>query len=393
MKTINILAAPLAAVIGGACFLPLNGATVYWTEINFATPRIVMADSNGSTISSLPVAAQSLPQALALSGGTGRVYFTELAFLNAHVNSIGTNLGSPAAVVGLQSCARGTAIDSTNAKIYWTTTNLAAGAGIFRANLDGSSAEEIEFFGPGAAHTPYGIAVDEKNRTVYWADFESGAIEKDSAASMASVVPVVSGLSGPVGVVLDPDSGFIFWTDANSGDIGRARLDGSGRTNVVTGCQTPQYIAMDRFSRRLYWTEFGSARIRCANTDGSDTLTLASTANPPCGIAVAPGGGIPVATMHPADAHMPAAYAVSIANATSAFAGGIHITYRLPKPSLVVIQVFDLLGRRVATFDPLLQPAGQYRMDMPIPHLAAGAYCMGFDAGQFTTTVKFTAAR
>jgi len=109
-----------------------HGTTLYWMEANFGAPRLVMADGSGAIKSTLAIAAQSLPQALAINPATNAVFWTELAFLNAHVKFARADLGDSGTVVSLQSSARGIAVDSTNKKIYWTATNLTAGPGIFR---------------------------------------------------------------------------------------------------------------------------------------------------------------------------------------------------------------------------------------------------------------------
>jgi DNA-binding beta-propeller fold protein YncE len=390
MKMITTGSAVAACLLCAGVFLA-HGATVYWTEANFSAPRIVQANGNGVIVSTLALPAQSLPQALALGRATNRLYWTELAFLNAHVKFARTDFGDSGAVVSLQSCARGVAIDSTNGKIYWTTTNLQTGPGIFRANLDGSMAEQLESFGASSAHTPYGIAIDEKKRTVYWTDFGSGAIEKDSAAPLAPITPVVTGLAGPSGITLDPDSGYLFWTDANAGAIGRSKLDGSAVTNIVLGCSKPQYITIDRPSGRLYWTEFGANLVRSSKRDGTDTVVLAHTVFPPCGIAVS--SEPPVATNNLHTPNAPGSYAVSVENPAGRVSGYVRVRYQLPQPGRVVIELFDLLARRVLPPVSVFQTAGYYQRDLNVGNLGPGAYCVRFHTGQFTSTSEQTIVR
>ena len=367
-----------------------HGTTLYWMEANFGAPRLVMADGSGAIKSTLAIAAQSLPQALAINPATNAVFWTELAFLNAHVKFARADLGDSGTVVSLQSSARGIAVDSTNKKIYWTATNLTAGPGIFRANLDGSSAEPVEFFGASSMHTPHGIAIDEKTQTLYWADFGAGAIDRASAAPLAPWQAIVTGLAGPVGVALDPDSGFIFWTDANAGNIGRSGFDGSGAMKIVVNCGSPQYMGIDRTSRRLFWTEFGAGLVRSSRYDGSDTITLAHTAFPPCGIVAM---AEPSVVSRPAHVtQVPERYAVFV-NSADPFGRTIRIRYQLPRTSPVAIEVFDLRSRRVEALAAALQTEGYYHRDVDASRLAPGAYCVRFTAGQFTSTTKYTIVR
>ena|GEM_PF-2987349 len=382
----------MAALGVVVCFIALHafraeGVTLYWTEANFGAPRLVLADGSGAITSTLALTAQSLPQALAISRGTNAVFWTELAFLNAHVKFAGADLGDSGTAVSLQSCIRGIAVDSTNKKLYWTGTNLASGPSIFRANLDGSSAELLEFFGAASANTPYGIAVDEKTQTMYWADFDAGALERAAAAPQAAWHGIITGLAGPVGIALDPDSGFIFWTDANAGSIGRSKLDGTAVTTIVANCASPQYITTDRAARRLYWTEFGTSLVRSSAFDGTDTITLARTASPPCGIAARAGPSVLSLPVHAP--RLPGRYSV-FASYPSLFGRIIRVVYQLPRSSRVAIEVFDALSRRVNALPAVSQPAGLYSRDVDLSRLASGAYCVRFSAGQFTSTMKCT---
>jgi DNA-binding beta-propeller fold protein YncE len=349
-----------------------------------------MADGSGAIKATLAIAVRSLPQGLAINPATNAVFWTELVFLNAHVKFARADLGDSGTVLSLQSCARGIVIDSTNKKIYWTATNLTAGPGIFRANLDGSSAEPIEFFGASSMHTPQGIAIDEKTQTLYWADFGAGAIDRASAAPLAPWQAIVTGLAGPVGMALDPDSGYVFWADANAGNIGRSGLDGSGASKIVINCLSPQYLSIDRTSHRLFWTEFGAGLVRSSRYDGTDTITLAHTTFPPCGIAAM--AGVPVLSRAVHIPQVPERYAVFV-NSSDPFGRTIRIRYQLPRTSFVTIEVFDLQSRRVDAVAVSRQAGGYYNRDVDASRLAPGAYCVRFTAGQFTSTTKYTIVR
>lgn len=364
-----------------------SASTLYWIEASFASPRLVMADASGTGQNTLALAPQSLPQAVAVSTSLGRVFVTELAFLNAHVKYIQTGFADSGALISLQSCLRGIAVDSTNRKLYWTSTNLVAGPAVYRANLDGSSAEVLQTFGAGAAHAPFGIAVIESSQTMYWADFDAGAIVR--AQTTVSAVPqtVVAGLSGPVGVALEPDSGALFWTDANSGTVGRAGLDGSGARTIVSGLANPQYLAVDRASGRIYWTEFGALLVRSARLDGSDTVTVAATAYPPVGIAVV--SGLAVAVRPAAPLGVPRTYAMAASTLASPVRS-IRVRYQLPFASRVNLSVSDLRGRRVVGLPAADNSAGSYVRDINTAMLAAGVYFVRFTAGTFVSTAMCT---
>ncbi len=382
----SVIAAQLCILLMSA--VSSQATMVFWIEDNFSSPRLIKADQNGSIQSTLPLGAQSLPQALAIRPQTNVIYWTELSFINAHVKAVGPTLSDTGILVSLQSCARGIAIDSANNKIYWTSTNLSTGPGIFRSNPDGSSQEQIEFFGSSSTHTPFGIAINEKTQTLYWADFSTGVIEKDSAAALAPFTSAVTGLSGPLGVVIDQDSGNIFWTDANAGTIGRSTLTGANKATIVANCASPRYITLDKRTRRLFWTEYGSGVVRSANLDGTDTAIVAHTSYPPVGIGVV--SDMPVFSNAMNEPRTPKTYSVSFSHGDRFSNAIVHIIYQLPKASMVSLELFDAQSRKVNSTRSSMQSAGFYQHNINLSPLAQGVYCIRFTADQFTSAIKYT---
>jgi hypothetical protein len=363
-----------------------KATTLYWIESNFSGPKLISADASGTPKGALLLAPQSLPQGVAASATAGRIFVAELAFVNAHVKYVGTSMADSGALISLQSSLRGIAVDSTDNKLYWTSTNLVNGPGIYRANVNGSSAEVLQAFGAGSSHVPFGIAVNEPAQTMYWADFDAGAIVRAQASPASVPQAIITGLSGPVGVALDADSGAVFWTDANAGVIGRANLDGSGAKTIVSGCATPQYLCVDRAAGIIYWTEFSSLRVRSANLDGSDTATVAVTANPPVGITAVSEPTVIVRRPVESIAHH--AYAVS-ANFSGPGFRAIRVRYQIPHGSSVALKIFDGHGRQVAELTEPFLEAGNYTRIVATNGLASGLYYVRFVAGTFesTTTV------
>jgi len=64
------------------------------------------------------------------------------------------------------------------------------------------------------------------------------------------------------------------------------------------------------------------------------------------------------------------------------------IEYALPRTSWVTLELFDLLGRRVATLVKERQEAGNKRFVFQNPRLASGVYFYRLDAGGFTSVKK-----
>ena len=220
----------------------------------------------------------------------GRVDLADAHLIAAYLNdptdpSLPPGIGQPAR-------AEGTAVS----KIYWTDSR----AGIKRANLDGSSIQELVTGG-----APIGIALDVAGGRIYWTDWGTGwgvvdgtfwGTCKIQGANLdgSNVQNLVTGLIAPIGIALDVAGGKIYWTDLDTRGTARiqsASLDGSGILVLVTGLAAPNDIALDVGGGKIYWTDRRTGKIQRANLDGSSIQDLVTGLAAPDGIALDVGGG------------------------------------------------------------------------------------------------------
>jgi hypothetical protein len=68
-------------------------------------------------------------------------------------------------------------------------------------------------------------------------------------------------------------------------------------------------------------------------------------------------------------------------NYPNPFNGRTVIQYSLPEPSIVSIDIFDVLGRKIESIDSGLQPAGDHRIVWGSPNLRSGVYFYEIRAG------------
>jgi hypothetical protein len=75
-------------------------------------------------------------------------------------------------------------------------------------------------------------------------------------------------------------------------------------------------------------------------------------------------------------------------NYPNPFNPSITIEYSIPKPSHVVIKIFDVLGIEVATLVNEEKPTGNYKVEFISSNLSSGIYFYRMEAGKFIETKK-----
>ena len=80
-------------------------------------------------------------------------------------------------------------------------------------------------------------------------------------------------------------------------------------------------------------------------------------------------------------------------SAPNPFAQTARLRYRLPEPAQVRLEVFDLLGRRVAMLVDGERPAGPHEVQLDGSQLAAGPYFVRLTAGAETKTQQIQLVR
>ena len=77
-----------------------------------------------------------------------------------------------------------------------------------------------------------------------------------------------------LGAIGQARSQYIYYSEASTGKIWRANVDGSGQTSVVEGLRGPVGPSLDLAGGKMYWSEGPVGVMRRANLDGSDVETL-----------------------------------------------------------------------------------------------------------------------
>lgn len=181
----------------------------------------------------------------------------------------------------------GIAIDPVERHIFWTSMGTSHDGEDFPVN-DGSI-ERVDFDGSnrttvvpcGGTFTPKQMQCDPHRRLIYWCDREGMRVMRSRTDGSALTVLVQTGSTAEdrldrrrhcVGVAIDPEGGFLYWTqkgrpDGNEGRILRAALeppaaaDPADRADIEVlfdGLPEPIDLEWVAETGHLYWTDRGS---------------------------------------------------------------------------------------------------------------------------------------
>ena len=140
-----------------------------------------------------------------------------------------------------------------------------------------------------AAFTATALAVDSTHGFIYWTNARTGTIGRAplSGGTAGLNNSLVDTLGPPTGVAVDSVNGSLYWTlspAAGQGVIGRANLDGtSPNRTFLHGLFGAQGLALD--STHIYWGN-GPNQIGRVNLDGTNLIPgfiLGARINTPSG--------------------------------------------------------------------------------------------------------------
>lgn len=259
---------------------------------------------------------------------------------------------------------------------------------ISRIDTDGDQLKSFNFPGFGA-HWLNSMAFDPENAKLYAAvseypSEEPTLIRVDANNPESGEVEILldeEELGDRIrGLGLDLEAGKIYWTERFSNSIRRANLDGSAIEELLTDLSSPSGIAMDVENGKIYWTESSAGTISRASLDGTQVEVLFSGLSSP-GRPYFASENIGVSISLPPDTR-PLEFNLH-KNYPNPFNPVTVIRYQLPVNSEVRLEVFDILGRRVAVLVDGLVEAGTHEVSFDASTLASGVYLYRLQAGDF----------
>ncbi len=163
----------------------------------------------------------------------------------------------------------GLAYDATNQKIYFSDFDTYPLGNIWRANLDGSSAEMIV----STIGDPYGVAVDEVNSKVYWVD-DDGNVSRANLDGTSPEIGILN-IAGAQwrAIALDVENNKMYAYEVNVENLYVANLDGTNPQILISGVYG-YAIAIDTVNDKIYFDDQNGAVFSVANLDGSNIQTI-----------------------------------------------------------------------------------------------------------------------
>ena len=268
--------------------VPSSAGTYYYGACVESVSGESNTGNNCSSAVSVTVASVAPPPPPPTTG-TSKLYWTDWGTDKIQRANLDGSSAEDLVTSGLDG-PTGLALDMTGGKMYWTDAGTNK---IQRANLDGSSAEDL-YTTSASLEIPYGIALDVAGGKMYWT--VGGSANKIQRANLdGSGVEdlVTSGLTFPRGLALDVAGGKMYWANTSESKIQRANLDGLGVEDLVTsGLNRPTGIALDVAGGKMYWTDSRASKIQRANLNGSGVEDLVTSGlNSPNGLALDVAGG------------------------------------------------------------------------------------------------------
>ncbi len=218
----------------------VNGATVYFTDLNAGASELRAVPVGGGSVQVLRSIGTSTPNGLA-AGPNAWVFFTTFASaayaLHAQTPDGGIDYPStPGQVLG---------IAADNGHAYFTDTV----GGYVLELVEGQMNSSIILSGRRA---PQAIAM--AGTQIAWvepgsAGMTTGAVLAYTPGSGGSPTTVQMGLASPRGIA--GDTADVYWTDGLDNTVYKAPLAGGARTPLATGQEAPDAIAVS--STRVFW--------------------------------------------------------------------------------------------------------------------------------------------
>lgn len=283
-------------------------------------------------------------------------------------------------------------LDTVEKTIYWGERSDCSGSALHRTDL--MRPDPFHSLLPtNGAYVVKALELDIHNQMIYWAnsDFFGDPPPGILRAPLNNTVSdeyIVSGCIGDIAVAHALSK--IYWAPCNSSTIRRANLDGTELEDMIVSQGEIGNLAIDHKGQKIYWTETREGTIRRANLDGSEVEDLLSGLVVPTSLALNFGGDVSVGVAPEVEPPDRAALQSIYPNPVQERA---TLTFALAESAHVTLEIYDVLGRRVAVLASGTYPPGTFRVQWNPTREANGMYFCRMAADNRSETVGFVLQR
>jgi sugar lactone lactonase YvrE len=136
----------------------------------------------------------------------------------------------PVPSVGISNVT-GMAVDTPNARYFWSRATSTSGGVLNFGNVDGSSSQTL--IASGVA--PRDLAVDSANQRIYWTDTTNSRVQRCNIDGQPVVIETLASGVSAGGIAVDSLGNKVYWSVPASGTIRRSNLDGSSPETFKSG--------------------------------------------------------------------------------------------------------------------------------------------------------------
>lgn len=182
----------------------------------------------------------------------------------------------------------------------------------------------------------------------------------------------------------------IFWTPCETSVIRSADLDGNDVQDLLISDATIGKMTIDEFAEVIYWTEPAAGKIKRANLDGSSSEVVLSGLNSPGSLKLSFGEFV-ITSVEP-EMEIPQGLILN-----GIFPNPLNsrttIDFEMVRPGNVVLEVYDVLGRRIDVLANGHFDSGRHEIDWAPTFLSDGVYFSRIEFESAVLTQQFVIRR
>jgi DNA-binding beta-propeller fold protein YncE len=249
---------------------PVFAGLLYWTVATGIESANTDGTNRTTVISGL---TGSRPMGIAVNDSSGHIFWTEFDASDIHrADFSGNNIVTLLDVSLFQTA--GISVDAANNRMYWGEVNRLA-----RDDINPATAAN-----PTTVHVSGSFGVAQTSTHVYWNGGTSSTTIRRVELNGANPTTIVANGGNGWGIAADETNGFLYWANRTNTSIERSDLNGGNRITLIDNANTSKVtgITLDIAGDRMYWlnSDNTGGNIFEANLAGANQQSIATLTGP-----------------------------------------------------------------------------------------------------------------